>query len=434
MFGLGDGFEFEAGGAGDDLAVEAGVEAVMAGGAPLADLDDDGILVAIGEDSNDFLGISGFLAFDPEFLAGARPVGGVAGGEGAFEGLLIHEGDHEDFMGIGIDGDGGDESGGVEFKGEGGAEFGFFGSGHGEGLLFGKGSKYSIERGCGGMGARGWGWDGERYNEGMSDDVRKMDGGLPEKEGEGEAIIEEAKGRRGFFGEALRGAMGPLTGMIEGKINPVLEALEDLPRRAEEMSQMKLGGLDQIEFSLPVIGSGGGSESPRRGGMPERYLRPPGAMETGLDGLGFETVCSRCGKCVEACPAEAVKLDAVGFVAEGFPYIVASERACVVCDSLACMKSCPTGALKLVDRLAIRMGVAKVNHEVCLRKHGEDCRLCLEACPIGSAAIGVSERTGRVIVKKNGCVGCGLCEERCPTEPQAIWVEMMRGGGEVIVA
>ena len=228
--------------------------------------------------------------------------------------------------------------------------------------------------------------------------------------------------RRDFFGEAVREMILPFTGIIERKINPFLAALEQLPNEAQRLADMNFGVLDQpaAPRSLPV--------HPTR--EITRYLRPPGAMAPGE----FESVCSRCAKCVEVCPADAIQLDPHGLTADGFPYIVADTQPCVVCESLACMKSCPTGALKLVDRLQIKMGTASVDHHQCLRGHGEGCTLCIDVCPIDGkpldpdgqptspAALFISPESGQIRVRKNVCIGCGLCENRCPTEPRAITI------------
>jgi ferredoxin-type protein NapG len=225
--------------------------------------------------------------------------------------------------------------------------------------------------------------------------------------------------RRDFFGEAVREILLPFTGLIERKINPILAALEQLPDQAQRLANTNFGILDQ-----PA------SDHPRSLPLPlhhepERYLRPPGAMPPGQ----FESVCSRCAKCVEVCPADAILLDPNGLVADGFPYIVADTQACVVCDSLACMNSCPTGALKLIDRLDINMGTATVDHHQCLRDSGEPCTLCLDVCPVDGkteppspSALFISPDSGRIRVRKNVCIGCGLCESRCPTDPRAITI------------
>jgi len=227
------------------------------------------------------------------------------------------------------------------------------------------------------------------------------------------------QGRRDFFAQAMRETLTPLTGILENKINPVLQALEDIPRRAEALAQQNLlPTLDQPHVTTP------GLEDVHlpvfHGSTPQRILRPPGATDK------FADLCTACAKCVEACPAQCIRIDLAGGktgFADGLPYIAAVDAPCVVCDDLSCMKVCPTGALTLVDKFAINMGKAKVDHDTCLRAHGEECRLCVDACPLGEHAIAISTNTGRVAVKYHGCIGCGLCENRCPTEPRAITVQ-----------
>ncbi len=159
-------------------------------------------------------------------------------------------------------------------------------------------------------------------------------------------------------------------------------------------------------------------------------LRPPGAMPE----PSFSQACSSCGKCVEACPARCIFLDDPDPVTrQRLPAIEARVSPCVVCEELACMKACPTGALKLVEKAAdIRMGWAEMDFGSCLRGDdggGEDCRVCVSQCPMGEGALGIDGR-GLVEVRP-GCVGCGVCERACPTEPASVkvraWSEAGRG-------
>ncbi len=149
-------------------------------------------------------------------------------------------------------------------------------------------------------------------------------------------------------------------------------------------------------------------------------LRPPGALPE----KEFLDTCYRCGNCVDVCPARAIRtMSAEEADGAGMPYIDPDLAACVVCDELACMKACPSGALRLVaDPGDIHIGLAHVDQDVCVRKRGEDCTLCLDKCPVGTDAIGINKR-GVVQVEPDGCVGCGVCQFYCPTTPKAIVVE-----------
>ena len=155
---------------------------------------------------------------------------------------------------------------------------------------------------------------------------------------------------------------------------------------------------------------------------PRPPLRPPGAAPE----EEFLDLCCGVGACAEVCPAEAIKLvsraDDSGAL---HPVIVPQEAACIVCEDLACMKACPSGALSLVSREEIRIGLAQVSPDRCLAWSGTDpgCDYCVDRCPLGAQAIRF-ERAGPVrgpVVEK-GCVGCGVCEYFCPTQPSAIRV------------
>lgn len=160
------------------------------------------------------------------------------------------------------------------------------------------------------------------------------------------------------------------------------------------------------------------SVPPPRLAVPVTYLRPPGALPEAQ----FAESCSRCTKCIEACPAHCIKLGEQ--VADGLPHIHARQSPCVVCDDLACMNVCPTGALQLVGQVdEIDMGSAVVDFGKCLRSDrgpGQDCRICVNQCPVGDEALRVGD-DDRLEVRQ-GCIGCGVCEWACPTEPASIVV------------
>lgn len=149
-------------------------------------------------------------------------------------------------------------------------------------------------------------------------------------------------------------------------------------------------------------------------GTDQSVLRPPGAVVDFLD------VCSRCLKCAEVCPADAIHPLRQSQL-QGTPVIRPSNQPCVVCDDLACMPACPTGALQIVAREDIKIGEAVVDGAACVRSRGEECQVCVDRCPIGETALTIGDE-GMVVVGE-ACVGCGVCEYVCPTSPRAIKVK-----------
>lgn len=192
------------------------------------------------------------------------------------------------------------------------------------------------------------------------------------------------------------------------------------------------------------------------------HLRPPGA----IDEDRFLAACIKCGQCVQVCPVQAIKLaDMQEGVGIGAPYVAARAQACdFSCDAVQCVLACPTGALthKLDKKEQTQMGVAElVEPNLCLARQGkgfkglargadyggklrypeidrwkpkpvashpydlELCDLCVRQCPIKGAislASMADDPTGKrkTPVIDKSCVGCGVCEMICPTEPAAI--------------
>lgn len=192
------------------------------------------------------------------------------------------------------------------------------------------------------------------------------------------------------------------------------DPIEDLPphdrRRFFRSSLSRLIGpvANYIETKLPIESL-----------ISPELLRPPGAMAE----QAFLETCFRCGNCADACPADAIILfDGENRELLGTPHIDPNHRACVICDDLTCMKRCPSGALTLVDRHDIRIGLAKVDLSTCVRSQGEDCTTCVDVCPLGATAIKLNEDGQIEVIDPNkdgkGCTGCGVCQEQCPTRPQ----------------
>ena len=209
--------------------------------------------------------------------------------------------------------------------------------------------------------------------------------------------------RRSFFTEGFRSLMKPFSEAVESR-------LDNLHRAVEESKRVAMGSGSR---SVPTPTGGAASEA--------RLLRPPGALAEEL----FVDRCACSAQCVSACPVNAIQLlESDDPRLNGTPYIDPSSQACVVCEDLACMKVCPSGALQSVPRRLIHIGVAELHRDLCVRTDGEDCRECVEKCPLGSEAIDIPHQGADVEVKEDGCIGCGVCEMYCPTDPRAITVKL----------
>jgi len=156
-----------------------------------------------------------------------------------------------------------------------------------------------------------------------------------------------------------------------------------------------------------------------------RYpLRPPGAVEED----DFLQKCIRCRKCGEACPYGSIKTAHGEWGLEmGTPFIYPAEVPCYLCADWPCINACPTGALQEVgEKNNVKMGEAVIDETICFAYNGIICRACYERCPIYTVAITLKDELYPVVHKEH-CVGCGICEQVCPTDPKAIVVFSAHG-------
>lgn len=150
----------------------------------------------------------------------------------------------------------------------------------------------------------------------------------------------------------------------------------------------------------------------------KRILRPPGALPEEM----FQEACERCGHCIESCPADAIHIYQGHITSlSGTPCITPNSQPCVVCDSLACMQVCPSGAIQKLSVNQIEIGLAEVSHDTCLRSDGIQCTYCVDSCPIGETAIAINSQN-QIEIFSPGCVGCGVCEYECPTVPKSVTI------------
>lgn len=138
----------------------------------------------------------------------------------------------------------------------------------------------------------------------------------------------------------------------------------------------------------------------------------------------FYERCTACGLCIAACPNKVLRPSS-DLQHLMMPYMSYEKGYCRP-ECTACSQVCPTGAILPItaeEKTAIHIGVATVNHELCVvNTDGVSCGNCARHCPAGAIHM-VAKTPGDPAsalipaVDTELCTGCGACENLCPAAP-----------------
>jgi len=155
-------------------------------------------------------------------------------------------------------------------------------------------------------------------------------------------------------------------------------------------------------------------------------IRPPGALPE----ADFLERCVKCGECMKVCTTNGLQPTLWEAGLEGIwspvlvPRIGYCEYNCTLCGQV-----CPTGAIRrlsLPEKQRTHIGTAMIDKGRCLPyAHATPCIVCEEVCPTPKKAIWFEPATA---LNRNGdsvdvkqprvdlelCIGCGICEAKCP--------------------
>lgn len=169
-----------------------------------------------------------------------------------------------------------------------------------------------------------------------------------------------------------------------------------------------------------------------------KVIRPPGSLPEDA----FNARCIKCAACMKVCPTNVLQPSLLegGIESLWTPILVNRigycEQNCVLCGQV-----CPTGAIQSISvqekvgappyTHPVKLGTAFYDHGRCLpwAMHTE-CIVCEEMCPTSPKAIwykvvDIPDRDGAIVKLKQPyvdprlCIGCGICENKCPVEDLA---------------
>ncbi|NOX97754.1 MAG: 4Fe-4S dicluster domain-containing protein [Nitrospirae bacterium] len=167
---------------------------------------------------------------------------------------------------------------------------------------------------------------------------------------------------------------------------------------------------------------------PRRKKYP--YLvRPPGSIPE----ENFTGKCIRCGLCMAVCPTNGLHpgLWQAGGDSLWTPILVSRVGYCEYSCNL-CTQVCPTDAIREISLERKKkwvIGTAYIDENRCIPySRDKNCLVCEEVCPIPTKAIKfrkdkAKNTPGKKLlypyVLEERCIGCGICENKCPVEGKA---------------